>query len=162
MKLMLLKTMMMISMMSLMMKNPMSMGISLLMQTIVMITLMNKISSSSWFPMITFLMMIGGLMILFMYMSSIASNEKFKMNLKTTMMIIIMMILTDEMMMNMQTSENQSMMMSKSLESLSMNKLYSKTFTISMIMVIFLLLTMISISKMVKHYEGPLRSKHYE
>nr|WRQ18287.1 NADH dehydrogenase subunit 6 [Onukigallia sp.] len=162
MKFMLMKMIMMISTMSLMMKNPMSMGVTLLMQTIMMIILMNKITSSSWFPMITFLMMIGGLMILFMYMSSIASNEKFKMNIKLITLMMLLMITTDEMMINTQTTENQSMMINDNLEKLSMNKLYSKTLSISIIMVVFLLLTMIAISKMVKHYEGPLRSKYYE
>nr|YP_010610912.1 NADH dehydrogenase subunit 6 [Seasogonia rosea]WAP91746.1 NADH dehydrogenase subunit 6 [Seasogonia rosea] len=140
-------------------KNPMTMGIILLIQTTLMTMLMNKMMLTSWFSMITFLMMVGGLLILFTYMSSIASNEKFKFKLNLTLTIIIMIIVMDELLNENQANENQSFMM-KTTETTSMIKLYNKkSMIITMMLVLYLMLTMIIISKIVKHHEGPLRSK---
>nr|WRQ18235.1 NADH dehydrogenase subunit 6 [Multinervis guangxiensis] len=161
MKMLMIKIMMLISITTLFLKNPMSMGVMLLSQTFIMIMLINKMSSSSWFIMITFLMMIGGLLILFMYMSSLASNEKFKTNKKILLISFIQIFMTDEMLME-NNSEIQMIQMDKKLEKLSMSKMYSKTMMTSIMMILYLLLTMISISKIVKHYEGPLRAKTYE
>nr|YP_010531304.1 NADH dehydrogenase subunit 6 [Mileewa sharpa]UXX17563.1 NADH dehydrogenase subunit 6 [Mileewa sharpa] len=163
MKFILIKIMIIISSMITFLKNPVSMGIMLMIQTIITTLLMNKMISSSWMSMITYLMMIGGLLILFMYMSSIASNEKFKMNIFMFTIVIIMLMLTDEMLLNNQINEMIEINETKSIEKLSMIKLYNyKSMILSMILVIYLLYTMIVITKIIKHYKGPLRSKNYE
>nr|YP_010835934.1 NADH dehydrogenase subunit 6 [Cunedda sp. 1 SJ-2023a]WGC89453.1 NADH dehydrogenase subunit 6 [Cunedda sp. 1 SJ-2023a] len=159
MKMMMYSMMIINSMLIIWLKNPMSMGLMLLFQTMIMILLINKIMITSWFTMITFLMMIGGLMIIISYMSSISANEKFKFNMNLTLIMIIMMIYLDEMYEN-QINENQEMLMFKSMEQLSMIKLYNnKTFLLTILLINYLLLTMIVVSKIVKHYQGPLRSK---
>nr|YP_010582880.1 NADH dehydrogenase subunit 6 [Uzeldikra longiprocessa]UGN61300.1 NADH dehydrogenase subunit 6 [Uzeldikra longiprocessa] len=163
MKIMMIKMMVMMSTLTSMMKNPMSMGMLLIMQTMFMIMFINTISNTSWFMMITFMMMIGGLLILFMYMSSIASNEKFKMKLNLTMILMLMLIWWDDKLINNQISETMNLMIINE-ESMALTKLYNKkSMMITMMLVLYLLLTMISVSKMVKHYKGPLRSyKKYE
>nr|QWC53793.1 NADH dehydrogenase subunit 6 [Evacanthus danmainus] len=159
MKMLMIKMMMINSLMIIWLKNPMSMGLMLLLQTLLMILFMNKILTSSWFVMITFLMMIGGLLIIISYMSSISSNEKFKFNLNLTMILILFIIYLDEMFEN-QINEVQDLIFMKSIEQISMIKLYNnKTFLMTILLVNYLLLTMIVISKIVKHYKGPLRSK---
>nr|YP_010610873.1 NADH dehydrogenase subunit 6 [Idiocerus consimilis]WAP91694.1 NADH dehydrogenase subunit 6 [Idiocerus consimilis] len=151
---------MMISMLPIM-KTPMSMGMILMLQTIMMTLLMNKMMVTSWLTMITFLMMIGGLLILFIYMSSLASNEKFKINMKVLIIMMLMMITSEELMQDMQINETQDIMNTMTIEQLSLNKLYNKkSLMITLIMVLYLLLTMIAVTKLVKHYEGPLRSKN--
>nr|WEP24859.1 NADH dehydrogenase subunit 6 [Idiocerus sp.] len=151
---------MMISMLPIM-KTPMSMGMILMFQTIMMTLLMNKMMVTSWLTMITFLMMIGGLLILFIYMSSLASNEKFKINMKVLIIMMLMMIISEELTQDMQINEVQDIMNTMSVEQLSLNKLYNKkSLMITLIMVLYLLLTMIAVTKLVKHYEGPLRSKN--
>nr|YP_010444574.1 NADH dehydrogenase subunit 6 [Antialcidas floripennae]UTI38484.1 NADH dehydrogenase subunit 6 [Antialcidas floripennae] len=158
MKMMLTKMMATIAILSTTMKTPMSMGMTLLSQIALTIVMMNMISSSSWVPMITFLTMIGGLMIIFMYMSSITSNEKFKMNVKLMLPMIIMLLVTEEMTMNFPTQEDQ--IIKNSLNSMiSMNKMYSKSAAMTLMMVLYLFLTMISVNKIIKLFEGPLRSK---
>nr|WRQ18196.1 NADH dehydrogenase subunit 6 [Igerna wilsoni] len=161
MKMTMIKCMMIMSTFTLMIKTPMSMGISLLIQTMMMILIMNKMMTSSWFIMITFLMMIGGLLIIFTYMSSIASNEKFKLNFKSLYLIMIMLMMFDEMMIEEQIIEKQELLEEK-FEKISLMKMYSKTMTLTMMMILFLLLSMISIAKIVKLHEGPLRPKNYE
>nr|AXS67643.1 NADH dehydrogenase subunit 6 [Cicadellidae gen. sp. 1 JCX-2018] len=145
-----------------MMKTPMSLGSMLFMQTLVMTILMNKMMVSAWMPMMMFLMMIGGLLVLFMYMSSIASNEKFKMNLLTfTIVIITMMIPMEEMMSEIHPLEMQ--MKSMSMEKIMLKKMtMNKMMYIMMMMLMYLILTMVMVTKLVKHHKGPLRKKSYE
>nr|QGZ10086.1 NADH dehydrogenase subunit 6 [Oncopsis nigrofasciata] len=163
MKFLTLKLMMILSMMLPIMKTPMSMGTILLMQTMLTTLLMNKMMLTAWFPMVTFLMMIGGMMVLFMYMSSIASNEKFSMNLNLTLIFVLMIIYMEELMLENQLNEFQTINLTETQETLSMMKLYNKkSMMITMFMVLFLLLTMISVSKIVLHHKGPLRMKTYE
>nr|WLW10972.1 NADH dehydrogenase subunit 6 [Arboridia sp. 1 NZ-2023a] len=158
MKILFMKFMVMISSMLPFMKNPMSMGLLLMLQTMIMIMFMNKIMYTSWFAMITFLMMIGGLLIIFSYMSSIASNEKFKVKFNLMLIILIMMIIIDELILDYQINEKQQINLTTSSD-LSLIKIYNyKSMYMTIMLVLYLLITMISISKIVKHHEGPLRS----
>nr|YP_011036742.1 NADH dehydrogenase subunit 6 [Xestocephalus cognatus]WRK21346.1 NADH dehydrogenase subunit 6 [Xestocephalus cognatus] len=144
-------------------KSPMPMGLLLVTQTTLMTMIMNKTCTTSWFTLMTFLMMIGGMMIIIMYMTSITSNEKFKMNIMISTMMIIMMIMSDELMIELQISENQEMLKMLNMEKMSMIKMYNnKSMILTMMMITYLLLTMISISKIIKQNKGPLRSKYYE
>nr|YP_010610886.1 NADH dehydrogenase subunit 6 [Nabicerus dentimus]WAP91707.1 NADH dehydrogenase subunit 6 [Nabicerus dentimus] len=161
MKMNIMKIMLMMISMLPMMKTPMTMGVMLMTQTMLMTMLMNKMMTTSWMTMITFLMMIGGLLILFIYMSSIASNEKFKINMKMMIITVITVMMTEEMIQDMQINETQNIINIEYMEQLSLNKLYNKkSMMITLIMVLYLLLTMIVVTKLVKHYEGPLRSKN--
>nr|QKW88778.1 NADH dehydrogenase subunit 6 [Rhytidodus viridiflavus] len=161
MKMNMMKIMLMMISMLPMMKTPMSMGMNLMMQTMMMTILMNKMMVTSWLTMITFLMMIGGLLIIFIYMSSLASNEKFKVNMKMMTMMIIIFMITEEFLQDMQINETQSINNINYTDQLSLTKLYNKkSMMITLMMVMYLLLTMIVVTKLVKHYEGPLRSKN--
>nr|YP_009828721.1 NADH dehydrogenase subunit 6 [Empoascanara sipra]QJC14418.1 NADH dehydrogenase subunit 6 [Empoascanara sipra] len=158
MKFILLKFLTIISSIAPLMKNPMSLGFLLLTQTIMMILFVNTILSTSWFTMVTFLMMIGGLLIIFMYMSSIASNEKFKIKINFTMIIFIIFMISDELLLENQLSETQEILLSYNND-LSLIKMYNtKSMIMTVMMVLYLLITMICVSKIVKHHEGPLRS----
>nr|YP_010692597.1 NADH dehydrogenase subunit 6 [Gargara minuta]WBV77338.1 NADH dehydrogenase subunit 6 [Gargara minuta] len=161
MKPMFIKLMTMIAITSTMLKMPMSMTLMLMTQTILTISLMNMINSSSWIPLITFLTLIGGLLVIFMYMSSITSNEKFKFNFKLIPPILMIFIMTDETLFNFPTQEFQTINNNMN-NMMSMNKMYSKSMMMTIMMVMYLLLTMISINKIIKLFEGPLRSKTYE
>nr|YP_010583062.1 NADH dehydrogenase subunit 6 [Eurhadina exclamationis]UGN61508.1 NADH dehydrogenase subunit 6 [Eurhadina exclamationis] len=160
MKFLLMKITMFTSSIILFMNHPMSMGLMLMIQTITIIMFMNKILTTSWFAMITFMMMMGGLLIMFMYMSSIASNEKFKLKLNLILMMIVVLVIQDEMMMQNQINEMQEMNDTKNIE-LSLTKIYNqKSMMLTILMVLYLLLTMISVTKMVKHHKGPLRTNY--
>nr|QZZ18341.1 NADH dehydrogenase subunit 6 [Shaddai sp. SL-2021a] len=155
---MIIKMMTMSSMLMLYMNNPMSMGLLLLVQTMLMVMLFNKMMMTSWFMMITFLMMIGGLMILVMYMSSISSNEKFYIKLNLILLMLFMAVIMDEMFSECMTNETESLS-SLINDDLSMTKMYNmKSMMITMMLVMYLLLTMISVSNIVKHHAGPLRA----
>nr|YP_010502898.1 NADH dehydrogenase subunit 6 [Nephotettix malayanus]UXD78675.1 NADH dehydrogenase subunit 6 [Nephotettix malayanus] len=159
MKLMYMKIIMATSTTVIFLKTPMSMGVLLLIQTILSTLILAKIMDSSWVPMIMFLMFIGGLLILFMYMSSIASNEKFSPKMMIFIMFMIMMILPLEELMTEMHSEN-SLMISISKESISMVKIYNKkTLMMTVLLFMYMFLTMIVVTKIIKIYKGPLRAK---
>nr|QUI77268.1 NADH dehydrogenase subunit 6 [Mitjaevia shibingensis] len=158
MKILMMKIMLIISSTSPFIKNPMSMGFLLMSQTMIMILFMNKMLNSSWFTMITFLMMIGGLLIIFSYMSSIASNEKFKIKLNLIVFMLITLLILDEMILENQINEKQEINLVMNMD-MSLIKIYnSKSMLMTIMLVLYLLITMISVSKMVKHHDGPLRS----
>nr|WRK21515.1 NADH dehydrogenase subunit 6 [Selenocephalus sp.] len=158
MKTLTIKIMMMVSTMILTLKTPMSMGIMLMIQTSLSTILMSKFLSSSWMPMIVFLMLIGGLLILFMYMSSIASNEKFSHNIMIMLIVIFLIVPMEELMF--ETQMNETMEMLTKPESITLMKIYNeKTLMITVFMFMYLLLTMIIVTLIIKVFKGPLRSK---
>uniref|UniRef100_UPI00315D9A75 NADH dehydrogenase subunit 6 n=1 Tax=Centrotypus assamensis TaxID=3038120 RepID=UPI00315D9A75 len=161
MKTMLIKMMMMSSILASMTKKPMSMGTMLLIQTFLIIMYMNMISNSSWIPLTTFLIMIGGLLVIFMYMSSITSNEKFNMNYKILTILIYLSIPMEELMSSGQSYESENMLTINN-SMISLTKMYTKSMIMTTLMIMYLMLTMITINKIVKTFEGPLRSKTYE
>nr|WGL39519.1 NADH dehydrogenase subunit 6 [Limbodessus compactus] len=158
------------SMIFLFMNHPLSMGINLLMQTIIISIMMIMFSLSSWFSYILFLVMVGGMLILFMYMTSLASNEKFKFSIKIMiismifLMIMMMTMKMDPLLMNMfsKTSNNMELLNNMSLlknENLnSLNPLYNKpNYIITIMMINYLLITLIAVVKITKFNKGPLR-----
>nr|YP_009139051.1 NADH dehydrogenase subunit 6 [Cacopsylla coccinea]AKE49766.1 NADH dehydrogenase subunit 6 [Cacopsylla coccinea] len=56
--------------------HPISFGVILLLQTTLLSICTRMLLNSSWIPLTMFLVMIGGLMILFLYITSICSNKK--------------------------------------------------------------------------------------
>lgn len=111
--------------------------------------------------MISFLIIIGGLLIIFMYMTRISSNEKFKINLKILIFTFIFIVISEEFLIETQINEKQYLLVN-SIDIIQLTKIYNKTFTLILIIILYLLFRIICINKMIKFYEGPLRSKTYE
>nr|YP_010757397.1 NADH dehydrogenase subunit 6 [Aconurella diplachnis]WEU77740.1 NADH dehydrogenase subunit 6 [Aconurella diplachnis] len=159
MKFFMIKMLMTISTLIMFLKTPMSMGVFLLIQTTLTTLLISKMAFTSWMSMVMFLMFIGGLLILFMYMSSIASNEKFKPNLKLMIIFLIMMFPMEEMLMEIQT--NELMSSNIKMDMISMSKIYNKkTMMMTLFLFLYMLLSMISVTVIVKMFKGPLRAKN--
>nr|YP_010272378.1 NADH dehydrogenase subunit 6 [Mimotettix multispinosus]UKE80375.1 NADH dehydrogenase subunit 6 [Mimotettix multispinosus] len=158
MKMTIMKLMMLISTTISMLNTPMTMGVLLLIQTSLSTILIAKTMTSSWMPMIIFLMLIGGLLILFMYMSSIASNEKFKPNMYIILLMFIMILPVEEF--HSEIQMNEKLINPIMSESITLIKIYNKkTLMITIMVFLYLLLAMISITSIIKIYKGPLRSK---
>nr|QUB07212.1 NADH dehydrogenase subunit 6 [Labidostomis urticarum] len=148
-----------------MMNHPLTAGLVLLAQTIMIALLSGTMNMNYWFSYIIFLVMIGGMLVLFVYMTSIASNEKFKFSLTTMSIIIsalalsIMSTFTDSM-----TPVNLLKMMDTySLESMKNTSLLINKYlnyphsVIYLIMVIYLLITLIAVVKITIKAKGTLR-----
>nr|YP_009707969.1 NADH dehydrogenase subunit 6 [Xystrocera globosa]QEU57267.1 NADH dehydrogenase subunit 6 [Xystrocera globosa] len=150
------------------MKHPLSMGVMLLIQATNIALISGLMTMNFWFSYILFLIMVGGMLILFIYMTSIASNEKFKFSLKVflftmTLFIIgiISMKLLDCSVLNMM--ENSSDMWSQENKitwSISMSKFTNNpSSNIFYLMIIYLLITLIAVVKVSSINHGPLRQK---
>nr|APX39560.1 NADH dehydrogenase subunit 6 [Chrysolina bankii] len=156
------------SMIFMFLMHPMSLGLILLIQTILISSITGMMNYNFWFSYILFLIMVGGMLILFIYMTSVASNEKFKfsfmmMNLIVLVMILFLLLLlfTDQFYysfyMNMSDMMNQNYTKNYNL---SMNKYmnFPNNFIIYM-MITYLFITLIMVVKITNYYYGPLRQK---
>nr|QNG56298.1 NADH dehydrogenase subunit 6 [Palaestes freyreissi] len=152
-----------LSFMFLFMNHPLSFGSILFFQTILISLITGLMSLNFWYSYILFLIMVGGMLVLFMYMTSIASNEKFKFSLK--LMLLFMFFLVNMPFIffykNIKfLNENCMNQNFKSLFSLSMNKyMYSPSMIIYIMIIIYLFITLIAIVKIINIKYGPLRQK---
>nr|APX39310.1 NADH dehydrogenase subunit 6 [Chaetocnema hortensis] len=141
------------------MKHPLSCGLILLIQTIEISLITGMLNYNFWFSYILFLIMIGGLLILFIYMTSIASNEKFKFNPKTLIILPIFLIMNInpyyKFFMENFFMYNENMLMQMSF----MKYINFPSFMLTMIMMIYLFISLILVVKITKFNYGPLRQK---
>nr|AXS65448.1 NADH dehydrogenase subunit 6 [Coleoptera sp. 21 KM-2017] len=155
-----------LSIMFISMNHPLTMGLTLILQSINIAIITGLTNLSFWFSYIIFLIMVGGMLILFMYMTSVASNEKFKFNLKIILISIKFMIIISIMMLYNNHLENMFNMNQMTNEifynsiNLNINKYFNLPFSnIMILMIIYLLITMIASVKITKFEKGPLRQK---
>nr|QQH14399.1 NADH dehydrogenase subunit 6 [Metallus mai] len=156
------------SMMFFFMETPLSMGFILMIQTILTVLISGMLSFNFWYPYILFMIMIGGMLILFIYISSLSSNLKFnfinkkKIILMVMLLMLILMIISKMkfyLMFNNELINIMNMEMENNLFlKMSMNKLYNKPTNWMMIMMInYLLLTLLIVVKIININMGPLR-----
>nr|YP_004734461.1 NADH dehydrogenase subunit 6 [Agriosphodrus dohrni]ADF65641.1 NADH dehydrogenase subunit 6 [Agriosphodrus dohrni] len=147
------------------MKHPLSMGFMLIIQTIMISIITGMLINNFWFSYILLITMLSGALVLFIYMASVASNEKFFSSIKimmfSTFMILMYMITSFIMEMNEESwmsVKNESLMNDQMLSLLKLFNLHNLTVTIMIISYLFI--TMIVISYIVNVFEGPLRAKN--
>nr|YP_010725968.1 NADH dehydrogenase subunit 6 [Anopheles barbirostris]WDY83663.1 NADH dehydrogenase subunit 6 [Anopheles barbirostris] len=152
------------------MKHPLSMGLMLLIQTFLTCLLTGIYVKTFWFSYVLFLIFLGGMLILFIYVTSLSSNEMFSMSFSLTtlsLMIfsVLMMLfffmdksLTEQFISNMEM-EKISMMNNLINENiLSLNKMYNfPTNLITLLLINYLFLTLLVTVKITKKFYGPLR-----
>nr|YP_010631657.1 NADH dehydrogenase subunit 6 [Propomacrus bimucronatus]AFQ62296.1 NADH dehydrogenase subunit 6 [Cheironitis sp. MJTNT-2012]WBP61435.1 NADH dehydrogenase subunit 6 [Propomacrus bimucronatus] len=153
------------SMIILMLNHPLSMGLTLLAQTIAIALTIGFFSYNFWFSYILFLILIGGMLVLFIYMTSVASNEKFSYSMKTKMTLAIVsmtaapILLIDSFFPNLSTFNPETLNNTVNF-TLSLNKFLNLPSNVIMyMMIIYLLITLIAIVKITSFKNGPLR--HY-
>nr|AML26565.1 NADH dehydrogenase subunit 6 [Staphylinidae sp. BMNH 1274698] len=160
---MLMMISMMMSIMFLFMNHPMTMGLTLLIQTILISLISGMLTYNFWFSYMLFLIMVGGLLILFIYMTSIASNEMF--NYSSNIMIFMSFIMFSIMLIyliNDQFLYNLNFTFNENLNLLINNNYLKKFFNypaiiIILMMMIYLFITLIATVKITKIEYGPLR-----
>nr|YP_010954703.1 NADH dehydrogenase subunit 6 [Dorcus hopei]AWX65983.1 NADH dehydrogenase subunit 6 [Dorcus hopei]WMW30088.1 NADH dehydrogenase subunit 6 [Dorcus hopei] len=146
------------------MKHPLSMGMLLLIQSIIITLITGWMNLTFWYSYILLLIMIGGMLVLFMYMTSVASNEKFKYSSPLAIMIslAILPLFTASFLFD-QWFTNSSNLMSENLKLifslLSLNKFLNfPAIMISIMLIIYLLITLIVVIKISSFKQGPLRN----
>nr|QZI85961.1 NADH dehydrogenase subunit 6 [Sycanus falleni] len=153
-----------ISISFLFLKHPLSMGFLLIIQTIMVSLISGLLINNFWFSYILLITMLSGALVLFIYMASVASNEKFYTSIKMISFISISMILTTIWTFLSEKELSWTLLESSSLSNnqiLSLMKLFNLHNTMITIMIIsYLFITMIVISYIVNVFEGPLRTKN--
>nr|AFQ62305.1 NADH dehydrogenase subunit 6 [Salpingus aeneus] len=144
--------------------HPLSAGLILLMQTIIISLITSNFYINFWFSYILFLIMIGGMLILFIYMTSIASNEKFFFDMKSMMITMIIPSITLifyylNYLFSMNFMNNEMLIFNKTLiNSMTLNKYFSYPLNmILLFIIIYLFITLIAVVKITNFNKGPLR-----
>nr|YP_009450457.1 NADH dehydrogenase subunit 6 [Stegobium paniceum]ARH10880.1 NADH dehydrogenase subunit 6 [Stegobium paniceum]QCI56379.1 NADH dehydrogenase subunit 6 [Stegobium paniceum]QDH12152.1 NADH dehydrogenase subunit 6 [Stegobium paniceum] len=139
--------------------HPLMMVIMLIIISTLTAMKLGTLYSTFWLSYMLFLVLVGGMLIIFIYMTSIAPNEKFKMNNKIFISIIMVFPLwfmndfyTNYMYMNNLLMKANEMMMMKYIN-------FPNVFLPTM-MILYLILTLIVVVKITKINMGPLRQKY--
>nr|YP_010895064.1 NADH dehydrogenase subunit 6 [Criorhina nigriventris]WJW73590.1 NADH dehydrogenase subunit 6 [Criorhina nigriventris] len=171
MQLMLYSLTFMISFIFMQMSHPLSMGMLLLIQTMLICCITGLMTKSFWFSYILFLIFVGGMLVLFIYVTSLASNEMFSFSMKMTtisifsfLLLSLLIFFMDKMILSFNSMNNEMISISNinsyiQENSLNLNKLYNyPTNMITILLINYLLITLIATVKITKLFYGPLRA----
>nr|ARH54116.1 NADH dehydrogenase subunit 6 [Bembidion varium] len=151
-------------------KHPLSMGLNLLIQTTLVSLMSSMYSYTYWFSYILFMVMLGGMLVLFIYMTSLASNEMINFSMKLMMfmmilficMMLVLMMIDYLMITPMFKNSNMITLMNlnKNENMYSLNMIYNTPNNmITLMLVNYLFLTLIAVVKISNINYGPLRQK---
>nr|SPP23469.1 NADH dehydrogenase subunit 6 [Atrophaneura dixoni] len=156
--------------------HPISMGFLILIQTLLTCIILGLINYTYWFSYILFLVFMGGLLVLFIYVSSIASNEMFNFNfyMKNSIMYFFFIILFFSILfmnnlnwlnfyfnIDMNNFFNLYFFFNNE-NKINISKLYnSQIYFLMIMMIIYLFIALIAMVKITNIFYGPLRSFTY-
>nr|AOY39731.1 NADH dehydrogenase subunit 6 [Scolytinae sp. BMNH 1043031] len=159
---MILYFMLFLSLLFMILNHPLALGGVLLLQTILVSILSGFMFINFWLSYILFLIMVGGMMIMFMYMTSIASNEKFLMP-KFSIMTIFLLIFLSMLLLFLDQSfmhKTSNLMNSDQMKNLfvSLNNFFNfPKFNMLIFLMSYLLLTLIAVVKITGKKMKPMR-----
>nr|AKM70259.1 NADH dehydrogenase subunit 6 [Aiceona himalaica] len=153
----------MFSIILLMMKSPLKSNLIILSQSLLLTLVINLMNKTSWISFMLFILYMSGLMIIFLYISSIAFNESFKnkINYKLIYMFIIMTMLTINMNKNIifeNFNYENNLIFEDNFYFINMFILPNNLMIYFIMMILFFML--ISIIWMLKMNKGPIRQKN--
>nr|AND97155.1 NADH dehydrogenase subunit 6 [Theopompa sp. FY-2016a]ASY98324.1 NADH dehydrogenase subunit 6 [Theopompa milligratulata] len=159
-----ISTLLALSIMFTFMNHPLSMGVILLFQTIIICLISGSMAPSFWFSYILLLIYLGGMLVLFMYVTSIASNELFLYSNKNLLIFFIfpfmlMMLNIINILVPMNLYENlENYLPMSSWPNIYLLKMYNHPINIITIMIAsYLFLVLIAVVKIISIYKGPIR-----
>nr|QIS62915.1 NADH dehydrogenase subunit 6 [Tubuca rosea] len=144
--------------------HPLAMGLVLLIQTLLISISLGLSSFSFWFSYILFLIFLGGMLVLFIYVASIASNEAFVPSSSYLLFFFLatffsmMLMFLDPIM----TSSSSSLPWSSFSFSASIPSVISwiyntPSMNFTIFIICYLLLMLIIVVKIINLFKGPLR-----
>nr|YP_010415493.1 NADH dehydrogenase subunit 6 [Capnia yunnana]USC52381.1 NADH dehydrogenase subunit 6 [Capnia yunnana] len=155
------------------MSHPLAMGMMLLLQTLLICLLTGVMAQSFWFSYILFLVFLGGMLVLFIYVTSLASNEMFSLSLKMVVfstipisVIALLLVTTDSSLWlsNLLNNDTLNMLDISQYQEAAITpllKLYNQpTSFITLMLVLYLFLTLIAVVKITSISYGPLRQSN--
>lgn len=144
--------------------HPISIGAILLIQTIIISLTIGFFNVNFWYSYILFLIIVGGILVLFAYITSVASNEKFTPSIKITIIIIVIIIIFIILVVGLDPfySNLNDILLDTLPTSNKYNLSISKYFNypniiIIIILIVYLLITLIAVVKITSIKSGPLR-----
>uniref|UniRef100_UPI0030035005 NADH dehydrogenase subunit 6 n=1 Tax=Etisus laevimanus TaxID=1606861 RepID=UPI0030035005 len=145
--------------------HPLSLGITLLLQTVFLSLTVGINTYSFWFSYILFMIFLGGMLVLFIYVASLASNEIFYFSLMTflTYSTMVFLLFLTFLFIDPLISSTLSSLPTSSVNSLSSTPLIvswiynSPSMSFTLFIVIYLLLTLVVVVKIINLFKGPLR-----
>lgn len=150
--------------------HPLSFGFVLLIQTVIIALSIGFFSVRYWYSYILFLIIVGGILVLFIYITRIASNEKFKFSKKiivlvnlTTIILFLIIKNTDNLIINIIIkNSNLTTQTINNIENLSIRKYLNYPNALVFLLIItYLLITLIAIVKItITETQSPLRQKY--
>nr|URH16616.1 NADH dehydrogenase subunit 6 [Termitogeton planus] len=151
-----MSTSMTTSLMFTQMKHPMTMGMTLMAQTMMVCLISGMMSKSFWFSYLLFMIMVGGMLVLFMYMTSLASNEMMSSPNKMLTMTAVTLPAMIFLMPNTTNEEtNTNSLMENEIKTTATTMFNQSTMTI--MLVLYMLTTLIVVVNMINISSGPLR-----
>nr|YP_009459905.1 NADH dehydrogenase subunit 6 [Cheumatopsyche speciosa]AUT18170.1 NADH dehydrogenase subunit 6 [Cheumatopsyche speciosa] len=166
MKFILMNLTFLISLILMIIKTPLNMGMLILFQTLIFSMILNINSNIYWMSYILYLIMLGGILILFIYMCSITSNEIFKFNINFMILSFILYIYLFMMSyyknffwLNFMISKlNLNFFINKEII-MNVSKIYNNfTMMITIILIIYLLISLLMVAMFTNMMYGPLRA----
>nr|AKR18003.1 NADH dehydrogenase subunit 6 [Portunus pelagicus]ALJ01878.1 NADH dehydrogenase subunit 6 [Portunus pelagicus] len=145
--------------------HPLSMGLTLLIQTIFISLTAGLSTYSYWFSYILFMIFLGGMLVLFIYVTSLASNEPFffswsafSMSLAILFAFMPLTILWDSLMGSTMTQLPLSSFSFDSSNVFIISWIYSfNLMNFTLYIILYLLLTLVVVVKITNLFKGPLR-----
>ncbi len=150
-------------------KHPLAIGFILLIQTVLISFITGIMAQRFWFSYILFLVFLGGILVLFIYVTSLASNEIFNFSFKLIIItlvcisvFLILRLLVDRIeftFINNQELNNNIFKLVAHDNTKSIYKLYNfPTNWITCFIISYLLFTLIVVVKITNFFYGPLRN----
>jgi NADH-ubiquinone oxidoreductase chain 6 len=150
--------------------HPLAIGIILMFQTLTICLLTSFFAQTYWFSYVLFLIFLGGILVLFIYVTSLASNEIFSFSIRififSTIIISLFLLLSfflDKIIIinyfkNLELININFIKSFIDENNLILNKLYNFPINfITVMLIIYLFLTLIAAVKITNVFEGPLR-----
>lgn len=144
----------------------------LLIQTFLICLITGNYNESFWFSYVLFLIFLGGMLVLFIYVTSLASNEIFSLSIKILIVSIIILGITIGTTLFLDISFIQSFIANNEIQPLfslnlmveenriNLNKLYNfPTNLVTLLLINYLFLTLIAAVKITNIFYGPLRPR---
>lgn len=136
--------------------HPLSIGIILIVQTIIIAFFSGIFLPSFWYSYILILVFIGGLLVLFIYVSTLASNEQ----INITPPYLIMMITTLALLFLIFSSNPRKMFIltDNFQDNFTFSWIFSSPFIyLSLFLIIYLFIVLVAVVKITKFWGGSLR-----
>jgi len=128
-------------------------------QTLLLCVILWLLINTRWFSYIIFLIFLGGIIILFIYISRLASNEKFFVKIRFTTFQAILIIRSIYLFIRLWNPQN--IKVNKIEPSIIIFKIYSDILiNLTLFSIFYLIFTLIVVVKITSILRGPLRSKY--